>query len=239
MNAPPSPAPAVILHVARRVALDEALAWQEAALAAMRDDPAAPERVFLVEHTPVVTLGRSGDGRHLRLAPQELAARGIAYRPVRRGGDVTYHGPGQWTLYPVLRLATFCKDLHRYMRLLEETAIRYLAGHGLRGERVPGRTGVWVGHDKLAAVGVAVTRWISHHGMAVNIRPDLAPFRDYMTPCGIAAAEGGVTSLAECTGSDPDMETEGRRLLEAFFAIFPHRPAAPVAEAFATETTHG
>ncbi len=132
------------VRVARAVPYTEALLWQREAVRRLRQDRAAGGRVWLVEHTPVITCGRSGSSQDLLVDLAELSARGIDYHESRRGGSVTYHGPGQWTLYPVLRLEPFCKDLHRYLRLLEEVAIRFLARHGLPGRRRPGRSGVWV-----------------------------------------------------------------------------------------------
>lgn len=206
------------------VGYDDGVALQRRLLETMRADPAVPGALLLVEHTPVVTLGRSGDGSHLRWSREELAARGIDYHEVGRGGDITYHGPGQWTVYPILRLDRFCKDLHRYMRLLEAVVIHYLAGHGIQSGRREGKTGVWVGRDKLAAVGVAVSRWVSWHGVAINIDPDLSCFTEPMTPCGIAPGEGGVTSLARCLGHDPGaygkdpsaMDAEADRIVASF-----------------------
>ncbi|MBN2713989.1 MAG: lipoyl(octanoyl) transferase LipB, partial [Planctomycetes bacterium] len=187
------------LKIARDIPFEEALHWQEEAVKELKASPEAREKLFLVEHRPVITLGRSGDGSCLRVDKAGLAARGIEYHETGRGGDVTYHGPGQWTVYPILRLEDFCRDLHRYMRMLEEMTIRFLAKYGLEGIRVEGKTGAWVRSRngegvplKVAAVGVGVRNWISFHGTAVNIKPDLSAFRELMVPCGIPAGEGGV-----------------------------------------------
>jgi len=216
-----------IVRVARGVSWNAALAWQLRAVDRLGRDPSAPEAILLAEHRPIITRGRGTKPGDLRWTDAELAARGIALRDARRGGSVTFHGPGQWTLYPVLRLDRRGRDLHRHMRLLEETGIRFLARLGLEGFRVPGRSGVWVaapeaagGRAKIAALGVAVTRWIAWQGLAVNIAPDLRVFREGLVPCGIPAAEGGVTSLAERLGGGPDMDETGRILLACALEVF-------------------
>ena len=213
----------VHLRIGRNVSYDEALCWQEEAVALLKRDAEAAERIFFIEHTPVITMGRSSDPRHLLRSAADLEASGIALRAARRGGSFTYHGPGQWTIYPILRLAARGRDLHRYLRQLEEVAIRFLARRGLSGIRVPGRSGVWVEERgrlaKIAAVGIAVTNWISYHGLAVNIAPDLEIFRRAIIPCGIPPEEGDVTSLA-ALGCHCDMETAAAELTADFEEIF-------------------
>lgn len=192
--------------VLRNLSHDDGMALQKKRLEAMAADPDLPGLVIFAEHRPVITLGRSGNGSSLLATPEELAAAGIEFRQVGRGGDVTYHGPGQWTVYPVLRLDWFERDTHRYLRLLEECVIRFLTPYGVTGTRRPGLTGVWVGLGKAAAVGVAVSRWITWHGFALNIDPDLDNFTRFMHPCGITADRGSVTSLARLTGVATGME---------------------------------
>ncbi len=184
----------------------EGVARQRDLVAAMAADPALPGTVILAEHRPVITCGRSGDGSNLLANPAELAAAGIEYHPAGRGGDVTYHGPGQWTVYPILRLDWYGRNLHQYLRLLEECVIRFLADYGIEGARRPGLTGTWVGSGKVAAVGVAVSRWITWHGFALNIHPDLSRFTRFMHPCGISADQGSVASLESLTGKKYGME---------------------------------
>ncbi len=193
-------------RVMRGLSYAEGLAWQKRFLAELADDPGSPGRVIFAEHRPVITCGRSGDGGNLLVTPEELGAAGIEYYASNRGGDVTYHGPGQWTVYPILRLDWYGRDLHRYLRLLEECAIRFLAAYGLAGGRREGLTGAWVGREKVAAVGVAVTRWVTWHGFALNIDPNLSRFTGLMHPCGIKAGEGGVGSLRSITGVAYSME---------------------------------
>lgn len=195
----------------------EGVALQKRRLEAMAADPSLPGLVLFVEHRPVITLGRSGNGSNLLTEPENLAAAGIEFHRVGRGGDVTYHGPGQWTVYPVLRLEWFGRDTHRYLRLLEECVIRFLAPRGVTGVRRPGLTGVWVDAGKVAAVGVAVNRWITWHGFALNIDPDLDNFTRFMHPCGITADRGSVTSLARLTGRAAGMEETLPDLRRAVF----------------------
>ncbi|MDR1612095.1 MAG: lipoyl(octanoyl) transferase LipB [Planctomycetota bacterium] len=186
--------------VLRGVPYPDAEARQRSHLDAMARNPDQPGAVLFVEHQPVITCGRSGDGSNLLVDPETLAGNGIAYRRAGRGGDVAYHGPGQWTVYPILRLAWYGKDLHRYLRLLEECAIAFLSRRGIAGTRRKGLTGVWVGRGKVAAVGVAVSRWIAWHGFALNIHPDISHFTAFMHPCGIREEEGSVASLETLTG---------------------------------------
>ncbi len=192
-------------ETARDLPYLEGVARQKCLVAAMAENPDLPGTVILAEHRPVITCGRSGDGSNLLAGPEALAAAGIEYHLSGRGGDVTYHGPGQWTVYPILRLEWYGRDLHRYLRLLEECVIRFVSSYGVEGTRRPGLTGVWVGGGKVAAVGVAVTRWITWHGFALNIGPDLSRFTRFMHPCGISADRGSVASLESLTGKGYDM----------------------------------
>lgn len=214
------------LHVSRHQGVDypTALAWQQDALQQIASDSGSPEHLFLVEHIPTITLGRGAGEGTLLLSRDALAARGIEVHESRRGGDVTYHGPGQWTAYPLLRLGDRGRDLHRYMRNLEETVIQLLRGYNLEGFRRDGKTGVWINRGgapaKIAAVGIAVSRWVSWHGVALNVDPDLAPFTDCMIPCGIPARDGGVTSLAHALDTRINMTDAARRWLTAFASVF-------------------
>ena len=191
----------VRVHISRGLSYSEAEAWQKRLVSAMAEDATAPGTVLFVEHSPVITCGRSGDGGNLLVTAEQLAAQGIAFHQSGRGGDVTYHGPGQWTVYPILRLDWYERNLHRYLRLLEECVITFLAGFRVSGARRPGLTGVWLENAKIAAVGIAVTRWITWHGFALNIDPELSRFTTLMHPCGIAATQGSVTSLSQATQS--------------------------------------
>jgi lipoyl(octanoyl) transferase len=165
-------------------------------LVAARQADAIADTLVLVEHPEVITLGRSGKPENV------LAAGDVPVVPVERGGDVTYHGPGQLVAYPIFLLREPERDLHRYLRGLEEAILRTLADFGLTGMRVSGRTGVWIGDGgsprKLASIGVAVRRWVTLHGLALNVNTDLARFAT-INPCGFPA--GLMTSMARELGA--------------------------------------
>ncbi len=186
--------------------------------------------LILVEHEPVITLGRSAKEGHLRVAPEELARRGIELHKSNRGGDITYHGPGQIVGYPILYLPEGRRDIHRFLRTLEGAIIGALATFGIHGLRVPGLTGVWVGEAKIAAIGVAFRRWTSHHGFALNVTTDLAAF-DLIVPCGIA--DRPVTSMAKLLGRAPPRAAVEDALVAAFcreFCLGPARECFSAAE---------
>ena len=151
------------------------------------------DTVLLLEHPPVLTMGRSGKEQHV-LAPREaLEARGISVHEVGRGGDVTYHGPGQLVAYPIIDLRPDRKDVRKYVSSLEETMIRSCGDFGLTARRVEGLNGAWIGDRKVGAVGVRISRWVTMHGLALNVNSDLSHF-EMIVPCGIA--DKGVTSLS-------------------------------------------
>lgn len=162
--------------------------------------------LLLVEHDPVITVSnRPTAASNLTATPQVLARAGVAVEPTDRGGDITYHGPGQLVAYPILDLNRLHLRLHDYMRLLEQTVIDTLGGYGIEGRREEGATGVWVGEgpaSKIAAMGVRVRRWISMHGLALNVDPDLSHF-DLIVPCGLAGRT--VTSMRRVLGTAPGM----------------------------------
>jgi lipoyl(octanoyl) transferase len=174
-----------------RVGYDDALALQREAVAA-RAAGRGPDRLFLLEHPDVVTIGRAGSAAHVLIDPESARRAGVAVVETDRGGDVTYHGPGQLVGYPVLRLPDDRRDLHRYLRDVEGALIDALAEFGVAAGRSEGRTGVWVGGAKIAAIGVRVSRWVTSHGFALNVSTDLDRFR-WIVPCGIAGCR--VTSL--------------------------------------------
>ena len=152
----------------------------------------APDTLLYVEHPPVYTIGSGGDAGN-------ILDEAIRVRRINRGGDVTYHGPGQLVGYPIIDLARRGRDLHRYLRFMEEMLIRTVAGFQVNSFRVPGRTGVWTQGGKLASIGVGVRRWVTMHGFALNVATDLAPFTR-INPCGMVACP--VTSLVRETGGD-------------------------------------
>jgi lipoate-protein ligase B len=162
---------------------------------ASREAGATREFLFLVEHEPpVITVGRGGEAEHVLASADRLAALGIELHESSRGGDVTYHGPGQIVAYPVIDLAARGRDIHGYLRNLEEAVIRVLTGYGLTGVRDANYTGVWTDGEKICAIGVAITRWVTYHGLALNVSPALDQF-DLIVPCGLR--DRGVTSLTK------------------------------------------
>jgi lipoyl(octanoyl) transferase len=175
--------------------------------------------LLLVEHPPVLTVGVRGDGgrSHILASPGLLAARGIEVHETGRGGDVTYHGPGQIVGYPIVDLKPDRCDVHKYVRDLEEVLIRTSADYGIDAGRVEGLRGVWVGREKLAAIGVRIARWVTSHGFALNVTTDLDYF-DLIVPCGIA--DRGVTSLARLLGRTVDRTDVEGRLVGHFCRVF-------------------
>ena len=179
---------------------------RQLALVAQRIAGEIDDTLVFTEHEPVFTLGmRRGAEANLVWTPAELARAGIAVEKTNRGGDITYHGPGQIVGYPIVSLARRA-DLHAYLRLLEEVLIHSVAAFGLLARRREGLTGIWVGQRKIAAIGVAVRRWVTYHGFALNVEPDLAHFAG-IVPCGIGAKDGTVTSLRAELGRREDPES--------------------------------
>src|SRR5574338_390066 len=150
-----------------------------------RKDGEGQDTLLLVEHPHVVTMGRNGKEANLLAPPEILAKAGISYYETNRGGDVTYHGPGQIVGYPIFDLRGWKKDVVAYVRAIEETLIRVLALYEVSAVREPGMTGVWVNGAKVAAIGIHISRWVSSHGFALNHAPDLSYFR-YIVPCGLS-----------------------------------------------------
>ena len=172
----------------------DALRRQEERVAA-RLAGAAPDTLILLEHPPVVTLGRAKAPRNLRLSPAELAACGIEYYEITRGGDATYHAPGQLVGYPIFDLRDHGRDVLRFCRGVEQCLILTLAEFGVDARAVPGKAGVWVGDRKIASLGISLRRWVTCHGFALNVSTDLTGFQ-VIQPCG--EDPGVMTSLAEC-----------------------------------------
>lgn len=172
--------------------------------------------LLLLQHNPVITIGRSGSRDNILATKSALETAGIEVYEIERGGDVTYHGPGQLTGYPIINLRHFRKDVHWYVRQLEETIIKVLAEYSIVGERMKGYTGVWVGNEKVAAIGVAIRRWITYHGFALNIHPDMSHFQ-MIRPCGIT--DKGVTSLEKLLGYRVDMDGVVDKTASAFARV--------------------
>ncbi|MEZ4786954.1 MAG: lipoyl(octanoyl) transferase LipB [Flavobacterium haoranii] len=177
---------------------------------------------LFVEHPHVYTLGKSGDISNLLLSEKQLVDKGATFYKINRGGDITYHGPGQIVGYPILDLENFFTDIHKYLRLLEETIILVLADYGLKGVRSEGETGVWldVGTPfarKICAMGVRASRWVTMHGFALNVNADLGYF-DNIIPCGIRGK--GVTSLHVELGREVDENEVREKILKHFQNLF-------------------
>ncbi len=217
------------------VAYADALALQRA-LVDERRAGRVGDLLLLVEHPHVLTLGVRGDGgrSHILASPETLKARGIGVHETGRGGDITYHGPGQIVGYPIVDLKPDRQDVHRYIRDLEEVLIRTAAGYSVDAGRVAGLTGVWVGDAKLAAIGVRISRWVTSHGFAFNVSTDLDCF-DLIVPCGIAGR--GVTSLERLLGRAVDAREVEDRIVAHFGEVFEREPFSAALAAPIRETT--
>ncbi|MFP4541408.1 MAG: lipoyl(octanoyl) transferase LipB [Opitutales bacterium] len=200
------------------VPYDTALERQLAAVQRRREE-ATPDTLILVEHPPVYTVGvRKDAARHLLWDEAALEAAGITVHPTNRGGDITYHGPGQLVGYPVVSLRER-RDLHAYLRALEDVLIHAVGRFGLVADRREGLTGIWCGERKIAAIGVAVKSWITYHGFALNIAPDLSHFTG-IVPCGIGSEQGSVTSMERELGEAPVWPRVEAAVVRAFREVF-------------------
>jgi lipoyl(octanoyl) transferase len=207
--------PMISIRWLGRMPYATALAIQEEIVARKIADASAPDELLLLEHEPVYTIGRT---------PDQSSLRDAAHLPhpvvqINRGGQATYHGPGQLVGYPILDLRLRGQDLHRYLRGLEEVLIVALAGYGVAATRRDGLTGVWIGEKKIASIGVGVRRWISMHGFALNVNGDLSPFGE-ITPCGLAGVK--MTSLALECGRAVEVREVADRLAPIFQQLDEH-----------------
>lgn len=191
-----------------------------------RDRPAqeqqpTPNYLLFCEHPHVFTLGKSGEEKNLLINREDLATIGAAYYHINRGGDITYHGPGQIVVYPIFDLENFFTDIHQYMRLLEESVIQTLKELGIESDRIKGLTGVWLGEGdqarKICALGVKSSRWVTMHGLAFNVNTNLSYF-DYIVPCGID--DKAVTSVANELGGLADIASIKNQLLRKLESLF-------------------
>ncbi len=214
----PDPAhPAGGLHVRSLGRIDYREAWDlQKRLVEDRIAGRIPDTLLLCEHDPVITTGRGTKGDFL-LDPDRFPV-----VEVERGGEATWHGPGQLVAYPILALPEGRRDLHRYLRDLEEVLLRTLATFGLEGQRRSGWTGAWVGENKVASIGVAVRRWVTYHGLSLNVCPDLSVFTA-LRPCGLDAAQ--MTSMSHLLGRDLALEEVTGPLIAAFAAVFDVSPS--------------
>ncbi|MDA1336960.1 MAG: lipoyl(octanoyl) transferase LipB [Bacteroidetes bacterium] len=208
--------------------IDQKIRRRNAGLEGWSEDPAnglsIPENhLIFVEHSHVLTLGKSGDKANVIASPEWLKEQGVEYYPINRGGDITYHGPGQLVGYPILDLEQFFTDIGKYMRCLEEAIIRTCSDYGLNASRIEGLTGVWLDAEngaqarKIAALGVKCSRWVTMHGFAFNVNTDLE-FFELIIPCGIQGR--GVTSLAKELGYEVDILDVEQKLKDHLQMIF-------------------
>lgn len=200
----------------------EALAMQRALVEDRRAER-IPDRLILLQHPPVITLGVKGDGgrSHIVASEAHLASLGVGISEAGRGGDVTYHGPGQIVGYPILDLKPDRQDVHRYVRDIEEVMIRVCADYGVTAGRVQGLTGAWIGAEKVGAIGVRISRWITSHGFAFNVSTNLDHF-GLIVPCGIG--DRGVTSLEKITGRHVPLAEVEELVIRRFAEVFDRQP---------------
>lgn len=207
----------------KTVSLKIAIRNQQQAVAAGTEEDEAvitPNYLIFCEHPHVYTLGKSGKPEHLLLDEHALAEKHAVYYPINRGGDITYHGPGQIVAYPILDLDNFFTDIHLYLRTLEEAVILTMAEYGLKGERYPGYTGVWLDADnekarKICAMGVRCSRWVTMHGLAFNINTELDYFKN-IVPCGIDDKD--VTSMKRELGQEVNIN-EVKKILKHHISV--------------------
>jgi len=176
-----------------------------------------PDTILLAEHSHTYTIGKSGGDDHLLASEDELRDNNVAVFKIDRGGDITYHGPGQVVCYPIIDLNGYYNDVHRYMRDLEEVVIRTLREYGVEGSRDPEYTGVWVNGEKVCAIGVKISRWVTMHGFAFNVNTDLSYF-GRIIPCGIF--HKGVTSLSQLLGRTMDLADVKKKVALKFAEVF-------------------
>lgn len=186
----------------------------------------APDVLLLLEHPPVITLGRNGDWHHLVVSEQTVQARGVTRHHVDRGGDITFHGPGQLVGYPLLRLGRHEQDVHKYMWNLEETMIRTLSDYGIPAWREEKMTGVWTASGKVCAMGVHISRWVTRHGFALNVNTDLS-YYDLIVPCGLVGKS--VTSMQALLKREVVLAEVAAKVTEHFGKIFGRR-MVPISE---------
>ena len=187
-------------------------------LVELRQENLVPDTLLLVEHEPVITLGRRGNRTNILSPLAELASEGIQVHQVERGGDVTYHGPGQLVAYPVVHLTQRNLSVRKFVHLLEETIIQALADFGIQAGRHLQHRGVWLSKQKVAALGVAIRRWVSFHGIALNVSPNMDHFR-HINPCELRSEQ--VTSMAKILGKRPNMEEVVQKIVGRFVELFP------------------
>jgi len=178
------------------------------------------DHFFILEHPPTITLGRGAKEENLLITRRELVKKGIEFYNIKRGGGVTYHGPGQIIGYPIIDLKNHKKDLHWFMNQLEEVIINLLERFNLEAKRIENLTGVWINNKKIAAIGIAAKRWVTYHGFALNYNPDMNHFK-LIHPCGIK--NKGVISLAEILQKSPARDIVIKELINSFKKVFDYK----------------
>lgn len=208
-------------------------------IATARKANAIEDVLLLCEHPPVITLGRNGKRENLLASASVLHQKNVEFHETNRGGDITYHGPGQIVGYPILDLSRIKRDVHWYVRTLEEVMIRATAGFGITAYRVPGKTGIWVAsnttEEKLAAIGVHISRWVTSHGFAYNVATDLRNF-DLIVPCGLTNSKA--TSLEKLLNRSVSLSEAKPQLIRHFAELFNFEPAHQSREAFLSQLVH-
>jgi len=225
------------LHRLHVVTYENGMRLQEK-LVEMRQRDEIPDQLLLLEHPAVITLGRGGKRDHLLASPDHLQNENIRFFETTRGGDITYHGPGQIVGYPILHLGENNRDVRKYVTKIEEVLIRTVAEYGITAERVEGRRGIWVGNDKIAAIGVRIARWVTSHGWALNVSTNLDHFR-FITPCGLHGT--GVTSIERQAGRKIPLEEVREVLAARFEEVFERRsvPREPTIRLVKVVAHHG
>lgn len=211
--------PATRVRWLGRIGYEEAWALQREAAEAVR--AGGPETLFLLEHEPVFTLGRNATRSDVLFSPERCRQLRIAVVETDRGGKVTYHGPGQLVGYPILNLHPDRRDVKRYVTDLEEALIRTLAAFGIRASRSPRKervSSLWVGNDKIAAIGIHISRWVTTHGFALNVTDEPLAYFPGIVPCGIT--DGGVTTIERVLGRAPRLEEVAEAFAERFAGVF-------------------
>jgi lipoyl(octanoyl) transferase len=198
-----------------RLSYDQGLRLQEELLQ-LRSESAA-DYLILLEHQPVITLGRGSSETHLLASAEQLASQGIVVHRISRGGDITFHGPGQLVGYPIVHLPPDQRDLHRYLRKLEQLLLGCAASFGVAAETLPGKTGLWAGRKKLASIGVGVRRWTTWHGFALNVEQRLEGFAN-IVPCGLQGV--AMTSLAACLNRNITVAEVETEIIHQFAEVF-------------------
>ena len=193
---------------------------------------ACRDTLILVEHPPVITLGRKGSEQDILASSQDLSRRSIQFFKVDRGGRATFHGPGQLVAYPILSLLARERDIHRYLRNLEEVIIELLRGLGIKGQRREDHSGVWINDQKVASIGIGVKKWVTYHGLALNVDVDLNYF-SLIDPCGLGQRR--VTSLAEVLSFQVKIDEIKRSMVKSFSKVFKRTPVFQSDRYFSSE----